>query len=182
LPLSRKLAGLLGGELTVASRVGQGSTFTLDIPMRTAATAPVQPTLERGVILIIDDDESARYVARQRFRGSHRIIEAPGGIEGAERARFEHPSLILLDLVMPDRSGFDVLAELKDDPATREIPVVIHTSRRLGEQDFERLANRHAAILPKGEPWPAEAITFLRQLLGEPELFAGEAPCPAAPQ
>jgi CheY-like chemotaxis protein len=116
-------------------------------------------------------------VARQRFRGTrHRLIEAPGGIEGAERARFERPKLILLDLTMPDRNGFDVLADLKADANTRDIPVMIHTSQRLREFDFETLADRHRGILPKGEPWPKESLEFMRRLLGEPYLFGDEAP------
>ncbi|HXA51108.1 MAG TPA: ATP-binding protein, partial [Candidatus Acidoferrum sp.] len=172
LPLSRKLAGLLGGDLTVVSVPGEGSRFTMDIPV-----SPVVQPLEAicdpdaGCILIIDDDESARYVARQRFRGTrYRLIEAPGGIEGAERARFEQPKLILLDLTMPDRNGFDVLADLKADPNTRDIPVFIHTSQKLREFDFENLGHRHAAILPKGESWPQESLEYMRQLLGEPDL------------
>jgi signal transduction histidine kinase len=176
LPLSRKLAALVGGELTLISRTGEGSTFTLRI--KTAAdvqtvrqeTAPAPDTIR-----VIDDDEAARYLVRQHFRGTHyRLIEAAGGIEGAERARFERPALIFLDLAMPDRSGFDVLDELKKDPGTQLIPVIIHTSRTLSESDFDHLANRHSAILPKGEFWPAEVMDYIKRLLGEEYLFAGE--------
>jgi signal transduction histidine kinase len=176
LPLSRKLAALLGGDLTLESEPGKGSRFTLMLPLhgaqdRPASHAPSDP----DTILIIDDEETARYIARQRFRGTrHRILEAPGGVEGAERARFEHPALILLDLGMPDRNGFDVLDDLKSDPATRTVPVFIHTSRRLGESDFERLGNRQAGILPKGEFWPEEALDYIKRLLGESDLFASE--------
>jgi signal transduction histidine kinase len=183
LPLSRKLATLLGGELTVTSRVGHGSTFSLTIPIAGDCNASVGDAEgTRDSILIIDDEEASRYIARQRFRGTrYRLIEAPSGIEGAERARFERPALILLDLVMPDRSGFDVLDDLTRDPATRGIPVIIHTSRRLGESDFERLANRHAGILPKGEFWPPETLERIRKLLGESDLFEGE-PVPGPPR
>jgi len=177
LPLSRKLAALLGGELTVVSTPGKGSRFTMDIPVLPICHPTEVSDADAASILIIDDDESARYVARQRFRGTrHRVIEAPGGIEGAERARFERPRLILLDLAMPDRSGFDVLADLKADPNTRDIPVIIHTSQQLREFDFENLGDRHCGILPKGESWPRESLEYIRRLLGEPHLFSGEAP------
>lgn len=167
LPLSRELARLLGGELTVASRVGQGSRFTLTLP----AYAEAKP----DSILIIDDEEACRSIARQRFRGTrYRLIEASGGVEGAERARFERPALILLDLAMRDRSGFDVLDDLKLDPATSGIPVLIHTSQRLRDADFVRLAGRHAGVLPKGESWPRQTLEYIRNVLGEPELFAVE--------
>ena len=178
LPLSRKLAALLGGELSVSSTPGQGSTFTLRIPIQDqgqADGAGAGASAEPESILIIDDDEAARYIARQRFRGTrHRLIEASGGIEGAERARFERPALILLDLAMPDRSGFDVLDELKKDPATRDIPVIIHTSRRMRESDLDRLGNRQAAILPKGEFWPPDVLEYIKGLLCESDLFEDE--------
>jgi CheY-like chemotaxis protein/two-component sensor histidine kinase len=173
LPLSRKLANLLGGELTVTSQLGHGATFYLTIP--NAAHLAGEAEGPADCILIIDDEETSRYLVRQRFRGTrYRLLEASGGVEGAERARFERPALIILDIVIPDRSGFDVLDDLKGDPATSGIPVMIHTSRRLGPADFDRLAGRHAAILPKGEFWPLETMEYIRALLGEPSLFSGE--------
>jgi len=176
LPLSRKLAGLLGGELSVSSEPGHGATFTLKLPLGERDAAVLSRiAAESDCVLIIDDEETARYIARQRLRGTrYRIIEASGGIEGAERARFERPALILLDLAMPDRNGFDVLDELKMDAATSDIPVLIHTSRILSEADFSRLANRHAGVFPKGAACPPQAAEFIRKLLGEPHLFSGE--------
>jgi signal transduction histidine kinase/CheY-like chemotaxis protein len=173
LPLSRKLATLLGGELTVSSERGRGSTFLLRIPMDGHTGGLMHDIVDGSdAVLIIDDEESARYIAKQHFRGSrHRLIEAANGIEGAERARFERPKLILLDLAMPDRSGFDVLDDLKSDAATSSIPVLIHTSRQFRQSDYERLANRHVGILPKGEAWPAAALEYMRTVLDEPELF-----------
>ncbi|MEO8659931.1 MAG: ATP-binding protein [Bryobacteraceae bacterium] len=183
LPLSRKLATLLGGELTVSSERGYGSTFLLRIPMDGHTGGLMDDIIDGSdAVLIIDDEESARYIAKQHFRGSrHPIIEAASGIEGAERARFERPKLILLDLAMPDRSGFEVLDDLKSDAATRSIPVLIHTSRKLLQSDYERLANRQAGILPKGEDWPVTALEYIRTVLDEPGLFTSEVQ-PGPPQ
>ena len=176
LPLSRKLAGLLGGRLSVCSEPGRGATFTLALPIGIRDTiVPSRFPAESDCILIIDDDETDRYIARQRLRGTrYRIIEASGGSEGAERARFERPALILLDLAMADRHGFDVLDDLKMDPATSDIPVLIHTSRILSEADLNRLANRHSGLFPKGGACSPEAAEFVRKLLGEPHLLASE--------
>ncbi len=83
-----------------------------------------------GKILLIDDQEVSRYVLRQYLpQTSYEIMEARSGREGLEIAKEENPSLIFLDLRMADLDGLAVLAALKEDAATKEIPVVIHTSR-----------------------------------------------------
>jgi signal transduction histidine kinase len=179
LPLSRRLAALLGGRLFVESAVGEGSTFTLELPVHPRAAETVLPADGGGsrgkAILIIDDEETSRYIARHLFRDStYHVVEAPNGIEGAERARFEHPDLIFLDLVMPGRSGFEVLDDLKSDEATRDIPVVIHTSKTLSRNDFERLAGRHALVLPKAGKGRANALRSIRQILNHEDLFRDE--------
>jgi CheY-like chemotaxis protein len=172
LPLSRKLANLLGGTLEATSALGSGSTFTLKLPL---VSGPRRDHVPEKTILIIDDEEASRYITRQLFRGSeYRIIDARNGTEGTERARFEHPAMIVLDLMMPNQNGFNVLDELKSDEATRNIPVVIQTSKTLKEMDYERLASRQAAILPKATSGRREALTTIRQLLGEPDLFSEE--------
>jgi signal transduction histidine kinase/CheY-like chemotaxis protein len=174
LPLSRKLATLLGGTLEAASTPGVGSTFSLMLPCDSMPSdRRVRP--QGKTILIIDDEESSRYITRQLFRGSaYRIIEARTGVEGTERTRFEHPALVLLDLMMPQQNGFNVLDELQSDDATRDIPVVIQTSKSLTNIDYERLASRQATILPKAGKGRREALTMIRRILGEPDLFREE--------
>ena len=76
------------------------------------------------------------------------MIEASGS-EAAERARFERPRLVILDLMMPDRSGFEVLDDLKGDVSTASIPVLIHTSKSLTAADKARLGGRQNGVLPK---------------------------------
>jgi signal transduction histidine kinase len=190
LPLSRKLAELIGGTLTVVSTLGTGSIFRLTLPLAIGDSRPAwkdQPSEadssasgrlhlaeERspGSILVIDDQEVARYIARQFLRGTRYLItEAAGGIEGLERARFDRPSLILLDINMHDRNGFEVLEDLKADPATKDIPVVLHTSVSLTEDDLLRLKGRHAAVLPKQAGNRDQAMAVIREILGEPHLF-----------
>jgi len=75
---------------------------------------------------------------------------------------------------MPDRSGFDVLNDLKAHEATRDIPVVIHSSKAIGEADYARLNKKHAAILPKGAEGRSEALLTIRRILQEPDLFSTE--------
>ena len=101
-------------------------------------------------VLIIDDNERDRYLLKHWLRNSSLMItEAATGKEGLTKARQEHPRLILLDLAMPEMSGFEVLDELKADPETDSISVIISTSVQLSDSDRRRLSGRAAAILSK---------------------------------
>ncbi|HEY6465079.1 MAG TPA: response regulator, partial [Candidatus Acidoferrales bacterium] len=95
-------------------------------------------------LLVIDDDAASRYVLKSALgRTDFRISEATGGHEGLRKVHEESPNIIILDLGMPDLSGFEVLAKLKENPRTSSIPVIIHTSRVL--DDRERVLLRDAA-------------------------------------
>lgn len=108
----------------------------------------------RRQLLIIDDDEVSRYVLKSTFgQANFRIAEAAGGEEGLRKARHEKPDLVILDLAMPDLSGFEVLNRLKKDPATADVPVIIHTSKELDPRDRELLRDA-TAILSKQSQSP----------------------------
>jgi signal transduction histidine kinase/CheY-like chemotaxis protein len=86
----------------------------------------------RAHVLVIDDDEVARYLLKGLLaQTGFRIAEAKGGNEGLRHARQYKPDLIILDLGMPDLSGFEVILNLKEDLETAKIPVIIHTSKIL---------------------------------------------------
>jgi signal transduction histidine kinase/CheY-like chemotaxis protein len=104
-------------------------------------------------ILVVDDDEATRYVLRRALEGeSFEVVEAPAGEEGLRQAATRRPDLIILDLQLPGISGPEVLDRLKDDPSTREIPVVIYTSRPLDDEFLmSRIASKSARILSKQE-------------------------------
>jgi CheY-like chemotaxis protein len=102
------------------------------------------------VALVVDDDPVDRYVARQRLEQlGCAVTEAGGGLEGLVRARQERPDVIVLDLLMPDRSGFDVVDELAETAETCDIPVVILTSKHLDAAERRRLAPRVVTVLAK---------------------------------
>jgi signal transduction histidine kinase/CheY-like chemotaxis protein len=91
-------------------------------------------------VLVVDDDEASRYVVKTALAGGgFRLIEAVSGSQGLRLAREAKPDLIILDLTMPDLSGFEVLDKLKTDADTARIPVIIHTSRDLSKDDRELL-------------------------------------------
>jgi CheY-like chemotaxis protein len=116
-------------------------------------------------ILVIDDEEVSRYLLRQLFPSAPDVvIEASNGAEGLRFARDEQPQLILLDLLMPDLSGFEVLERLRADSKTATIPVVVSTSRPLNEGERARLDAYAAGLLPKSRLTDGTAALELRRI------------------
>ncbi len=117
-------------------------------------------------VLVIDDDQVARYLVKKHLSGlPYDVIEASSGVEGVRLARQRLPSVVFLDFVMPEMSAFDVIDELKKDPATRNIPIIIHTSKNLAEEERKRLEVEASAILSKQSLSREIAIGRIREAL-----------------
>lgn len=117
-------------------------------------------------ILVIDDTELIRMIYRDRLgQEGYAVILASDGVAGVQSALAEKPDLILLDLVMPRQNGLDTLKQLKDDPRTQAIPVIILSNRdddeeiksgmRLGAEDY----------LKKTGSSPAEVTDKIKAIL-----------------
>ena len=86
----------------------------------------VEGEYQRATVLLIDDDEVSRYLLAGHLADTFtRVIQAASGAEGLEAARTRQPAAIFLDLMMPEMDGFEVLSRIKQDPATRDIPVIV---------------------------------------------------------
>jgi CheY-like chemotaxis protein len=102
--------------------------------------------------LVIDDEEVSRFLIRSCLCDpGFEVIEAATAEEGLRRVRADRPDVVLLDLVLPDQHGREVLARLGDDPATSGLPVVIVTSTSLEPDERRALLARAHAVLAKAE-------------------------------
>ena len=155
LSITKQLVEMMGGELSVDSKVGEGSTFSIRVPrtvpedfsIDSGGDFSVEGTSTEGegkVVLIIDDEPSAHDILKRKLAGSpYRLVSAMDGHQGLSLARDLKPDLILLDILMPDKDGWTVLGELKEFDETREIPIIIvsmmdddHSAVALGADAF----------------------------------------------
>ncbi|HTU61028.1 MAG TPA: response regulator, partial [Polyangiales bacterium] len=124
-------------------------------------------------VLVIDDDEKARYLIKKLLHGTpYLLLEAATGPEGVRAAQEGSPAVILLDFLLHEHTAFDVLDELKGDPRTRNIPVVVVTSHALPREDLERLSLQTEAILSKQNLSRELAINRIRDALQKAGLGA----------
>jgi PAS domain S-box-containing protein len=135
LALTKRMAELHGGQVTVESEPGKGSTFTLRLPVQPKvrrAPAPVTPPppaeidLSRPLVLVVDDNpEAAEILVHHLDTGGFRTELARTGPEALTMARDLRPAAITLDILLPEVDGWEVLNRLKADEATRNIPIVV---------------------------------------------------------
>ncbi|MGD2147752.1 MAG: GAF domain-containing protein [Anaerolineae bacterium] len=137
LVITRRFCQMMGGDVTVESEHGVGSTFTIRLPATATPPAAGAPAVEAPIpelvegastVLVIDDDPIVRDMV-QRFlsREGFRVVTAPGGEAGLDLARELRPDAITLDVLMPGMDGWAALASLKADPNLSEIPVIMLT-------------------------------------------------------
>jgi signal transduction histidine kinase/DNA-binding response OmpR family regulator len=186
LAISRTFCRLMGGDITVTSEVGVGSAFTVDLPRVVVVSGGSEAAEAEGSggseadpdeadearvaglarVLVIDDDPHAReLVVRNLTKEGFEVRAAATGDAGVALTRSWHPHVILLDVMMPGRDGWSVLAELKADPELASIPVILSTmleNRELGfamgaadymrkPVDWDRLEGMIARHAPRGE-------------------------------
>jgi CheY-like chemotaxis protein len=147
LSIARRLADLMGGTLRADSTLGEGSSFTLDIPDRAITDAPVslQPSTGPSVdfdrlpplkLLVVDDVAWNRDLALAYLRDTHHTVrQADDGIAALVDIREQRPDVVLMDLRMPRLSGEQALLRIKSDPLSANLPVIAVTASSMSEDE-----------------------------------------------
>ena len=142
LTISRRFCRMMGGDLSVQSRLGEGSTFTVSVPVRVDALEAARRSATEGQdvaasgrasrmpgarpVLVIDDDAAARELLRRTLEAQgFTVATADSGEAGLGVARQLQPIAITLDVMLPGLDGWQVLREIKADPALMDIPVIM---------------------------------------------------------
>ncbi len=178
LSISKNFVDMMGGNITVSSELGKGTTFCICLPQTVLEPAQFpQPTQEglkaeavAGVnadrpvkqecpqpntssertgclILLIDDDANVRQLMQRTLSSrGYQVLVADNGLTGLELAEQHIPDIIILDVVMPKMNGWQVLVQLKADPALSHIPVILQTMLDDGRLGYSLGA---AEYLPK---------------------------------
>lgn len=163
LAITKEFVQLHGGTLSVESKLNQGSTFTVRLPVQTDAdfSIPYQPVQElinplettinqpvvdysptkngskKPVILLVEDNEDFRFYLKDNLNRQYTLLEAANGKEGWELVQTHRPDLVVSDVMMPEMDGITLCRRIKADRRTAHIPVLLLTARSAEEQRLE---------------------------------------------
>ena len=177
LAIARKLTAALNGKLTVKSTVGKGSLFTLEIPIKWKGDFTIDKSIKlkeidgrllatqsklKGendhepskykILMVEDHEEAIIQVKNVLIKEGYEVDVAPGGKEALDYMSKTIPDGIILDLMMPDIDGFEVLNSIRNKDKTRGIPVLVLTAKDLSPSDIKKLkSNNVQQLVQKGD-------------------------------
>jgi len=159
LALAKELVELMGGKIQVESEFGRGSRFTVQLPLETsiAATPTDEPPKEQtkllppadALVLIIEDNRDIIVYLQECLQGQFKVEAARNGQEGVDKALELVPDIILCDVMMPVKNGYEVSRALKQDERTSHIPIIMLTAKAIQEDRIRGLKAGVDAYLVK---------------------------------
>jgi signal transduction histidine kinase/DNA-binding response OmpR family regulator len=194
LAICKRLVQHLGGSIEASSRRGLGSTLSFTVPV--ADTAPVETGTTEAVsvapppaasnpgahvskparvsgrvasprILVVDDDPNAGTVLRGSLQPiGYEVIVVERGVDAFDLAVREPPDIVIVDLVLPDISGFDLIERLGRDERTRSCPILVLTAQTLAEEDARRLRSHTCVMAHKGDFTGSALHATLQRMMG----------------
>jgi CheY-like chemotaxis protein len=126
------------------------------------------PESAEAVLVIEDDPQMRDMLRRNLIREGWRVTEAANGKLGVEQLARHVPSLILLDLMMPEMDGFEFMHQLRQRANCRHVPVIVITAKDLTEHDRQRLNGQVVRIIQKGSASQTDLLAQVRSLLASP--------------
>jgi signal transduction histidine kinase/CheY-like chemotaxis protein len=178
LAISRRFAELLGGDITVESAFGEGTTFTLTLPLDAgrvlqdepdAARSASPPSAALGTVLVVEDDPVSRDVLRRGLeREGWAVAEAPDGQVALDVFECVSPDLVVLDLIMPRLDGFELVEQLRQRADGAHVPIVVLSAKDVTPDERARLTAHDARILQKETAPHAEVLAEVRRALRAP--------------
>ncbi|MFJ1260000.1 ATP-binding protein [Cupriavidus sp. CuC1] len=159
LAISQRFVRLMGGEIRVESRIGQGSTFWFELELPVVELEIAPPSAAgvvtgyqgpRKKVLVVDDvAENRAVVVDMLGQIGFEMVEAENGCEGLEKAQTLRPDLILMDIVMPEMGGLEATRRLRQLPAQKDVPIIAISASASGGDKESSLAAGMSAFQPK---------------------------------
>lgn len=134
LAIAKKTTQLLKGSISVQSKINQGSEFIISLPISWDLVKPAKVSLkpsqplfisEKSILIVDDEPQITRMISENLQKAGYNTYEVNSGKEALELAAKIKPFAITLDLIMPEMDGYEVMQELKKDPETENIPIII---------------------------------------------------------
>jgi len=153
----------LPSQAWMATSLGAKASLTKPIDFEKLASqmAPLGPIRD---ILVIDDNPGVCQLVKRRLEGDHTIHIAYEGRTGLNTMQQTRPDLVILDLMMPEMDGFEVIDAMQADPTLADVPVILLTATTYIEDTLAQYGNQVKIV--QATPWhPAETLTFLKSVL-----------------
>lgn len=123
--------------------------------------------MSKKSVVIIEDDKTMGALIKQAFeKAGFEAFWSIGGKEGIELADKQQPAAILLDVIIPDMTGWDALQELQSNPRTKDIPVIIDTNLASEEREMDFLRKGAKAFLVKSDHDPDSIVKRVQEVIG----------------